>query len=141
MFRVARGYARTEEVTAVLALAGQRQEPEDYWSDMGWVLIALQNAFCRLKRGENVEAALVATVGEGGDTDTNAAIAGALLGATDGLRGFPSRWVLPVQACRPHSALGAEKPRWMACWPDDVAALAEALLVTGPGPQEPFAST
>ena len=140
MFQIARGYARTEEVTAVLALAGQGQEPEDYWSDMGWVLIALQNAFCRLKRDENVEAALVATVGKGGDTDTNAAIAGALLGAADGLRAFPRRWVLPVQACRPHSALGANKPRPTRYWPDDLAALAEALLVARPASQESLVS-
>ena len=64
-------------------------EPEDSWSNMGWVLIALQNAFCRLRRGEKVEAALVATVGKGGDTDTNGAIVGALLGAADGLRAIP----------------------------------------------------
>ena len=133
MSRIARDHARTEEVTAVLPLAGQGQEPEDYWSDMGWVLIALQNAFCRLRRGENVEAALVATVGKGGDTDTNAAIAGALLGAADGLRAFPHRWVLPVQACRPHSALRANKPRPARYWPDDLAALAEALLSARPG--------
>ena len=132
MLHTARDYARTEEVAAVLARAEEGQEPEDYWSDMGWVLIALQNAFCRLRRGENVEAALVATVGRGGDTDTNAAIAGALLGAADGLRAIPHRWVVPVQACRPHRALGAKKPRPMLYWPDDLAALAEALLVARP---------
>ena len=141
MFRIARDYARTEEVAAVLALAGQGQEPEDYWSDMGWVLIALQNAFCRLRRGENVEAALVATVGKGGDTDTNGAIAGALLGAADGLCAFPRRWVLPVQACRPHSALGANKPRPARYWPDDLAALAEALLRARPEDRELSASS
>ncbi len=139
MLRIARDYARTEEVAAVLALAGQGQEPEDYWSDMGWVLIALQNAFCRLRRGENVEAALVATVGKGGDTDTNAAIVGALLGAADGLHTIPNRWVLPVQACRPHRDLGAKQPRPMHYWPDDLAALAEALLSSRPGTREPSA--
>ena len=141
MFQIARDYARTEEVAAVLALAGQGQEPEDYWSDMGWVLIALQNAFCRLRRGEHVEAALVATVGKGGDTDTNGAIAGALLGAADGLCAFPRRWVLPVQVCRPHSALGANKPRPARYWPDDLAALAEALLRARPEDRELSASS
>ena len=139
MFRIARDYARTEEVAAVLALAEQGQEPEDYWSDMGWVLIALQNAFCRLRRGENVEAALVATVGKGGGTDTNGAIVGALLGATDGLRALPRRWVLRVQACRPHRFLGAKRPRPVRYWPDDLPALVEALLSARPGAQEPSA--
>ena len=58
--------------------------------ESGWVLLALQNAFCHLRRGATVEDALVATVGKGGDTDTNAAIAGALLGAADGLGAIPA---------------------------------------------------
>ena len=107
---------------------------------MGSVLIALQNAFCRLRRGEKVEAALVATVGKGGDTDTNGAIVGALLGAADGLCTIPRRWTMPVQACRPHRALGAGRPRPMRYWPDDLAALAEALLVPRPAARESLAS-
>ena len=139
MLRIARDYARTDEVAAVLALAEEGQYPEDYWSSMGWVLIALQNAFCRLRRGEKIEAALVATVGKGGDTDTNGAILGALLGAADGLRAIPHRWIMPVQASRPHHALGAVNPRPMSYWPDDLAALAEALLVARPASDESFA--
>ena len=141
MLRIARDYARTAEVAAVLARAAEGQEPEDYWSDMGWVLIALQNAFCRLRRCEKVEAALVATVGKGGDTDTNGAIVGALLGAADGLRAIPNRWIMPVPACRPHGALGAKKPRPMRYWPDDLAALTEALLVARRVSRESFAPT
>ena len=139
MLRIARDYARTEDVATVLARAEEGHGPEDSWSNMGWVLIALQNAFCRLRRGEKVEAALVATVGKGGDTDTNGAIVGALLGAADGLRAIPHRWIMPVQACRPHRALGANRPRPMRYWPDDLAALAEALLIARPVSQEPFA--
>jgi hypothetical protein len=75
-----------------------------------------------------VEEALVETVGAGGDTDTNAAIAGALLGAALGRQAFPSRWVLPVLACRPMRELGAGQPRPEVYWPDDLPALAEALL-------------
>ena len=74
------------------------------------MLLALQNAFWHLRRNVTVEEALVATVGKGGDTDTNAAIAGALLGAADGLGAIPPRWVMLVQACRPHEALGALRP-------------------------------
>ena len=69
---------------------------------MGWVLIALQNAFFCLAH-HAFEEALVDTVGRGGDTDTNAAIAGAL------------------------------RPRPMSCWPDDVLEVAEALLLAGQG--------
>ena len=99
---------------------------------MGWVLIAFRNAFCHLARGDTIEETLVTTVGRGGDTDTNAAIAGALTGAADGLVSFPRRWVLPVMACRPARELGAAQPRPMIYWPDDLADLAEALVTTRP---------
>ncbi len=133
MFRVALSHAGTNNVKDTLERAGKGEAPEAYYGGKsGWVLLALQNAFYHLVRGVTVEDALVATVGKGGDTDTNAAIAGALLGAADGLGAIPRRWVLPVQACRPHEALGARNPRPMAYWPDDLAALAEALLAAKP---------
>ena len=102
--------------------------PTDFENRQGWVLTALQNAFFRLRRAESLEEGLVATVGRGGDTDTNAAIAGALLGALHGRNAFPSRWILPVLACRPLAEAGAPRPRPMEYWPDDILELAEALL-------------
>ena len=140
MLRAAQAHARTVEVKDDLGRAELGEIPEDYRTNMGWVRIALQNAFCHLRRGATVEDGLVATVGKGGDTDTNAAIAGALLGAADGLGAIPPRWVMPVQTCRPHADLGALKPRPMSFWPDDLAALAEALLTArsaSPAPAAP----
>jgi hypothetical protein len=102
--------------------------PTDFENQQGWVLTALQNAFFRLRNAESLEEGLVATVGCGGDTDTNAAIAGALLGALHGRNAFPSRWILPVLACRPLAEAGAPRPRPMEYWPDDILELAEALL-------------
>jgi len=93
----------------------------------GTVLVSLQNAFfCLLK--EDFETALISTVSGGGDTDTNAAIAGALLGACHGREAIPARWILPVLACRPVAEAGALRPRPMEMWPDDVLEIAEALL-------------
>ena len=46
----------------------------------GFVLIALQNAFFELLHAPDLQTGVVNTVRRGGDTDTNAAIAGALLG-------------------------------------------------------------
>ena len=110
MLRVALVHARTDAVADALGRAGKDELPEGHFSGrIGWVLIALQNAFYQLRRGATVEGALVETVGKGGDTDTNAAIAGALLGAAEGLATIPSRWVLRVQTCRPHHALGAHR--------------------------------
>jgi ADP-ribosylglycohydrolase len=103
------------------------KRPADYFKRMGGVLIALQNAFFHLK-ASSFEDALVATVGAGGDTDTNAAVCGALLGATHGRSAIPSRWILPVLACRSAIDAGAPRPRPSEYWPDDILELAEALL-------------
>ena len=89
------------------------------------MVTALQNAFFHLMRSD-FEGALMATVARGGDTDTNAAIAGALLGAAYGREAIPARWIRPVLACRPLVEAGAPRPRPMPCWPDDVLELAEA---------------
>ncbi|MNC96779.1 ADP-ribosylglycohydrolase [compost metagenome] len=70
----------------------------------------------------------MATVAAGGDTDTNAAICGALLGAALGRAAVPSRWILPVLACRAALDAGAPRRRPAAYWPDDILELAEALL-------------
>jgi ADP-ribosylglycohydrolase/fructose-1,6-bisphosphatase/inositol monophosphatase family enzyme len=93
-----------------------------------WVLTSLQNAFYRLSSNATLEESLIATVGCGGDTDTNAAIAGALLGAFYGREAFPARWIFPVLACRPLAEAACPRPRPMDYWPDDVLEIAEALL-------------
>jgi ADP-ribosyl-[dinitrogen reductase] hydrolase len=112
---------------AAIALGASCVPPEDFEKRIGWVLTALQNAFyCLFSAG--FEEGLVETVGRGGDTDTNAAIAGALLGAAHGREAVPSRWILPVLACRPLAEAGALRPRPLECWPDDVLEVAEALL-------------
>ena len=101
----------------------------DFQHRMGWVLIGLQNAFVHLAGGAGVEAALIETVGRGGDSDTNAAIAGALLGAADGRGSLPVRWVLPVLTCRADAGLHAARPRPDEYWADDLLDLTEALLL------------
>jgi ADP-ribosyl-[dinitrogen reductase] hydrolase len=72
---------------------------------------------------------VVDTIREGGDTDTNAAIAGALLGAAEGRRAIPARWTTIILGCRPIQATGARRPRPPEYWPDDIVAVAEALTV------------
>ncbi len=96
----------------------------------GLVLIALRNAFHELLRAESLEAGVVATVRRGGDTDTNAAVAGALLGAVHGREAVPPQWRSMVLSCRPY-APWAKRPRAMTYWPVDVLDLAERLLVQG----------
>ena len=112
------------------AIAGEA--PADYMTSMGWVLLALHNAFWHLASGADVETALIRTVAAGGDTDTNAAIAGALLGTCQGRAAFPPRWTMKVLTCRPDPGLGARQPRPEEYWPDDLIELAEALLLSQP---------
>jgi ADP-ribosylglycohydrolase/fructose-1,6-bisphosphatase/inositol monophosphatase family enzyme len=100
--------------------------PEDYITHFGWVLIALQNAFYQLLHAPSLEEGVIDTVSQGGDTDTNACIAGALLGAVHGRPGIPWRWVDRILTCRPMPGM-ADHPRPEEYWPVDVLVLAEAL--------------
>lgn len=67
---------------------------------IGWVKTSFLNAFFQLLHAETCEDGLIATVMAGGDSDTNACIAGALLGAAHGELDIPSRWRETVLACR-----------------------------------------
>jgi ADP-ribosylglycohydrolase len=103
--------------------------PADYTRQMGWVLIALQNAFYQLLHAPTLEAGIVDTIGRGGDTDTTGAIAGALLGAVYGRKAVPSRWVSALLSCRPLPGLPTAHPQPPEFWPVDALELAEALLL------------
>ena len=120
-----------DELRARLAAAQRDQGPGKFTENQGWVLIPFQNAFHHLLAGTPIEDALIETVGAGGDTDTNAAICGALLGAAQGRTAIPARWSTAVLACRPLAESGARRPRADRYWPYDVPVLAEALLSRG----------
>jgi ADP-ribosyl-[dinitrogen reductase] hydrolase len=96
----------------------------------GWVRIALQNAFFELLHAKSLEEGVVATVRRGGDTDTNAAVAGALLGAALGRQAVPAQWRSMVLSCRP-TGERARVPRPPQYWPVDVPEIAERLLLAG----------
>jgi ADP-ribosylglycohydrolase/fructose-1,6-bisphosphatase/inositol monophosphatase family enzyme len=106
--------------------------PADFLESQGWVLIALQNAFYQLLHAARLEEGIVNTVRAGGDTDTNAAIAGALLGAVHGRASIPPPWADRILTCRPLQGLaGVHQPRPPAYWPVDALVLAERLLLAG----------
>lgn len=114
--------------------AEEGSEPRADGPHQGWVLIAFQNAFFQLRHGTSLEEGLVQTIALGGDTDTNAAIAGALLGASYGADSLPSAWCRDIFACRPLAGLpDVEHPRDARFWPVDGALLAEHLLCSGGG--------
>ena len=82
----------TEAIRAVDG-AGLESLNLDDPMDMGYTLKAMQVAlWCVVERGE-LEGAVIDVVNRGGDTDTNGAVAGAVLGALHGASSVPARWL------------------------------------------------
>jgi len=103
--------------------------PSDYIHQQGWVLIAFRNALWQLLHARNLEDGVVDTVMRGGDTDTNAAITGALLGAVYGRDAVPVQWVEKILSCRPEAGQPhIRRPRPKCFWPVDALELAEQLI-------------
>ncbi len=110
-------------------LNAEGSPPRDYCHQQGWVLIAFQNALWQLLRAPTLEEGIVDTVMRGGDTDTNAAIAGALLGAVHGRRAIPDQWVNRLLSCRPEVGKpGVIHPRPECFWPVDALDIARSLV-------------
>jgi ADP-ribosyl-[dinitrogen reductase] hydrolase len=105
------------------------EPPADFMKQMGWVMIAFQNALYQMLHAESLEAGVVDTVMRGGDTDTNVVIAGALLGAIYGREAVPEQWQKAVLNCQPLSGReGVHCLRPRCFWPMDVLVLAEKML-------------
>src|SRR5262249_35563052 len=86
--------------------------PTDCQQHQGWVLIALQNSFYQLLHAPTLENGVVDAVRRGGDTDTNAAIAGELLRAVWGIEAVPDQWLDSSLNCRPQRGSdGVCRPR------------------------------
>ena len=110
--------------------AAKDTPPEDYTINQGWVLIAFQNALYQLLHAPSAEQGIIDTVMQGGDTDTNAAICGALLGAVNGLSAMPERWIETLRNCRPEKDVpSVYQPRPECFWPVDALELAAQLVV------------
>lgn len=80
-----------EELEHLVDVAGS-QRPID-GPDQGFCLFTAGVAFQALVRGGDAETELRRVVSFGGDTDTNGAVTGALLGARDGVHGLPAPWL------------------------------------------------
>lgn len=75
---------------------------------IGFVRIAFTHAFYHLGIGSSYDHAIRAVLSLGGDTDTNAAIVGGLVGAGIGVHGIPNQMLSPVLEC--DTALGQPRP-------------------------------
>ncbi len=127
-----RQHGRSLSVTAALEAAGSRLPA--FETNEGHVLIALQNAFYQAIHASSFEEGLVDSVRGGGDTDTNVATAGALLGAIHGYVAIPEQWRSTVLECRPvREATGVRHPRPEIYWPGQAPQLAEQLVKQGAG--------
>ncbi len=132
VYRFVRAWAKTQDLdNAVMdwLRAAETSAPSDYQSQMGWCKIAFQNAFYQLLHASCLAEGVEDTVLRGGDTDTNACIAGALMGAVYGIEAVPFPWVDRVLTCRPMAGFrGVRRPRPVTYWPTDALELAEGLL-------------
>lgn len=123
-----------EELNAETSLKGAllqaaQTAPLNYIRHQGWVLIAFQNAVWQMLHAPNLEEGVVDTVMHGGDTDTNAAICGALLGAIQGESAIPTQWKEKVLNCRPEIGKhGIQRPRPKIYWPIDALELSTQLV-------------
>ena len=79
--------------------------PISVGGEAGYVVHCVEIAFWCAMHRPSLEEALIFLAEAGGDTDTNAAVAGALLGARDGEASIPPRWLDQLGPARRVSAL------------------------------------
>jgi ADP-ribosyl-[dinitrogen reductase] hydrolase len=80
-----------EELEFLVGAAGSSRPVDG--PDMGFTLFAAGIGLRTCVEADDVAQGLIDVVRLGGDTDTNAAVAGALLGARDGAEALPERWL------------------------------------------------
>ena len=132
LYQLIRVWGREISVDRLLAKAiedASESAPADYLHQQGWVLTAFQNALWQLLHAASLEDGVVDTVMRGGDTDTNAAIAGAVLGAVYGLNAVPAQWRDSLLNCRPEAGLpNVRHPRPECLWPVHALHIARCLV-------------
>ena len=108
----------------------------DFLTHAGFVEIAYQNAvYCFLHKMDFKDV-MDSTIMSGGDTDTNAAIAGALYGAYCGLNDIPESWKNAIMNCMPTNekiyvenySNDTAHPRPMYYWPSQLIVKGEELI-------------
>ena len=80
--------------------------PVDRPGETGYVVHCVEIAFWFASHSRSLEDALVYLAQAGGDTDTNAAVTGALLGARDGESAIPQRWMAQLVGASSIAQLG-----------------------------------
>ncbi len=112
---------RSRPVSVAIGKAGFEMPAVDR-EKIGYVLHALRLAFYELLHAETFAAGVEDAVARGGDTDTNGAIVGALLGARFGSTEIPMQWQDTVIGVGEASG----RPAIYRC--DDISALVQTLV-------------
>jgi len=90
---------------------GQDDLPITRLGETGYVVHCVEIAFWFVTHDRTLEDALVYLAQAGGDTDTNAAVAGALLGARYGESALPPRWMDQMVGAQGIAKLGEDLVR------------------------------
>ena len=90
---------------------GQDDLPVTRLGETGYVVHCVEIAFWFVTHDRTLEDALVYLAQAGGDTDTNAAVAGALLGARYGESALPPRWMDQMVGAQGIAKLGEDLVR------------------------------
>ncbi|MEZ4413449.1 MAG: ADP-ribosylglycohydrolase family protein [Gemmatimonadales bacterium] len=86
--------APAELMAAIRRVPLERREELPILGDRAWDAVScVEIALWAAWNEPNLESALIWLANAGGDTDTNAAVAGGLLGARDGEAAIPERWI------------------------------------------------
>jgi len=104
------GGAICDDVRAAIE-RGAARSPADLHvdgEDRGYVLRTVELAFSALAGASDFEEGVLAVVSRGGDTDTNACVAGGLLGARFGKSRIPERWISKLKAAPELTALAEQ---------------------------------
>lgn len=108
-----------EEPRVVSAMLDAKTLAYDHINSGGFVLDTLTAAFwCALHKA-TAEEAIVTAVGMGEDTDTTAAVCGAIVGAAYGIDTIPERWRTPIHHLNEMESLSRQILAWSN--PDDGA--------------------
>jgi hypothetical protein len=88
------GVPKPDDVERAIGMCGG-----GFCRQIGFIRIAFVNAFQHLLQGTSYEKTIRDTLQKGGDTDTNACIAGALVGAATGAESIPKPMKAAVLDC------------------------------------------
>lgn len=109
--------------------AASKGPPSDVFTQMGWLKHGMHFAFHALVHAEDFVSGIQSVIRAGGDTDTNAAIVGAILGARFGASSIPVSIRNDIRSARAVRGVDFVKsPRPITYWPVDLEAITERLL-------------